>query len=426
MTVEYFTGTASTKGIRKNDAVYADAHDAADGESISLTGVARNSFESGTSQYFMSRGFLFFPTSGLPDGATITVARIRLGVVSRTENDSGHADIHIVEGVQNDPLILSDFGAHLSKTTSLGNISFSEIGGSGTRFWIELNATGLALINKTGTTKFCVRLSGDIDNTQPTGINEFNPGENTSTDPRCTTNAATDITNTTATLNGTFDGRRPPVLEVTYTGAEGTYPRSRFQYGLTASYGTNTAWQGGLLLGETFLQAITGLSLNTLYHFRAQSENADGTYEGADATFTTLETVVTTQTCENVADTTATGRGTIVTLGSPTPTAHGHCWAETVDPTTSDSSVDNGAASATGAFTSAITRLTPGTAYYTRAYATNAVGTAYGANVYFIASTDRAGYVWMEGQHFHGFNENAIEITMEDQDNARILNYIGM
>ncbi len=133
--------------------------------------------------------------------------------------------------------------------------------------------------------------------------------------------------------------------------------------------------------------------------------------------------VVTTQTCEDVVDTTATGRGNITDLGGGNVTAHGHCWATTVDPTTSDSSVDNGAASATGAFTSAITGLTPGTAYYTRAYATNSATPSYGANVYFVASSGRAGYIWMEGSNLRGFDENAVErkyIHTDDVDDTPV------
>ena len=134
---------------------------------------------------------------------------------------------------------------------------------------------------------------------------------------------------------------------------------------------------------------------------------------------------VTTQTCQNVVGTTATGRGNITDLGGTNPTAHGHCWNTSTNPTTSNSVVDNGAG-VVGTFESSLTDLIPGTGYYTRAYATNASGTSYGANVYFIASTERAGYIWMEGQHFHGFNENATEILLEDWDNPRLLNYIGM
>ncbi|KKK82517.1 hypothetical protein LCGC14_2802600, partial [marine sediment metagenome] len=132
---------------------------------------------------------------------------------------------------------------------------------------------------------------------------------------------------------------------------------------------------------------------------------------------------VTTQTCENVVGTTATGRGNITDLGTPNPTAHGHCWDTSINPTTSDSSVDNGAASVTGAFTSAITALIPGTGYFTRAFATNAAGTAYGANVFFIASTARKGYTWDEDSNLRSFDENAIErqyIHTDDVDDVAV------
>ncbi len=135
---------------------------------------------------------------------------------------------------------------------------------------------------------------------------------------------------------------------------------------------------------------------------------------------------VTTQTCEDVVGATATGRGNITSLAG-TITAHGHCWAETVDPTTANSKVDNGAASATGAFTSAITGLTPNTGYYTRAYATNEIGTFYGENIYFVPPKTgvrgRAGYVWMEGSNLHGFDENAVErqyIHTDDVDDTPV------
>ena len=134
---------------------------------------------------------------------------------------------------------------------------------------------------------------------------------------------------------------------------------------------------------------------------------------------------VTTQTCEQVYGATAQGRGNITSTGGESISAHGHCWDTSTNPTTSDSSVDNGAG-VVGTFNSSLTNLIPGTGYYTRAYATNPAGTSYGDNVYFTASTERAGYIWMEGQHFHGFNENAVEILLEDWDNPRILNYIGM
>ncbi|MFM2292811.1 MAG: hypothetical protein RIS29_2624 [Bacteroidota bacterium] len=95
---------------------------------------------------------------------------------------------------------------------------------------------------------------------------------------------------------------------------------------------------------------------------------------------------VTTQAVSSISTTTATGNGTITALGSTNPTAYGVCWNTSTGPTTSNSKVDNGAASATGAFTASMTGLTPGTTYYVRAFATNTIGTSYGAEVSFTTT----------------------------------------
>ena len=95
---------------------------------------------------------------------------------------------------------------------------------------------------------------------------------------------------------------------------------------------------------------------------------------------------VTTQAVSGIGTTTATGNGNITALGSPNPTAYGVCWNTTGTPTTSDSKVDNGAASATGAFTASMTGLSANTTYYVRAYATNTAGTCYGTQVIFATS----------------------------------------
>jgi len=61
-------------------------------------------------------------------------------------------------------------------------------------------------------------------------------------------------------------------------------------------------------------------------------------------------------------------------------------WSTALNPTTADNVSDLGAAGATGVFTSPITGLTPGTLYHVRAFATNTVGTSYGADVTFTTS----------------------------------------
>ncbi len=93
---------------------------------------------------------------------------------------------------------------------------------------------------------------------------------------------------------------------------------------------------------------------------------------------------VTAQPATDITSVAATGHGTIVNLGISAVSAHGYCWATTVDPTTADSKTDEGGGSL-GVFESSITGLSTGQEYYARPYATNGAGTSYGANVYFIA-----------------------------------------
>jgi len=94
---------------------------------------------------------------------------------------------------------------------------------------------------------------------------------------------------------------------------------------------------------------------------------------------------VTTQPVTGITSTSATGNGTITSLGIPNPTSHGVCWNTTGSPTTSDPKTDKGPAATTGAFTASIAGLTPGLTYYVRAYATNAAGTSYGGQVSFTS-----------------------------------------
>ena len=92
---------------------------------------------------------------------------------------------------------------------------------------------------------------------------------------------------------------------------------------------------------------------------------------------------VSTQAVTSIGTTTATGNGTIISLGYLNPTQHGVCWNTTGTPTTGDACTQEGPASATGSFASAMTGLTPNTTYYARAYAAHAMGTFYGEQVSF-------------------------------------------
>jgi len=95
---------------------------------------------------------------------------------------------------------------------------------------------------------------------------------------------------------------------------------------------------------------------------------------------TTVATLTTVEV-SNITDTTATSGGNITDDGGSTITARGVCYSTSPNPTIADFTTSDG--TGTGTFTSNLTGLSPNTTYYVRAYATNAVGTAYGNEISF-------------------------------------------
>ena len=92
--------------------------------------------------------------------------------------------------------------------------------------------------------------------------------------PVVITNPATNVTSSSATLNGSVD-------------PHGLTTNVHFQYGTTTSYGHTTANQ--TKTGNAYQNVaanISGLSASTTYHFRIVGTNTSGTTYGSDRTFT--------------------------------------------------------------------------------------------------------------------------------------------
>jgi hypothetical protein len=83
----------------------------------------------------------------------------------------------------------------------------------------------------------------------------------------------------------------------------------------------------------------------------------------------------------NIEVTSASSGGNITSDGGDEVTARGVCWSLNVNPSISDTKTNDG--TDIGQFVSDISGLTAGSTYHVRAYATNSVGTAYGANLTF-------------------------------------------
>jgi hypothetical protein len=95
--------------------------------------------------------------------------------------------------------------------------------------------------------------------------------------PSATTQAATSITSSGATLNGSVN---PNGFATTYY----------YEYGPTTAYGstTSTTSAGSGSSPLSVPTAIAGLASSTLYHFQLVAMSSQGTTGGGDLTFTTL------------------------------------------------------------------------------------------------------------------------------------------
>ena len=93
---------------------------------------------------------------------------------------------------------------------------------------------------------------------------------------------------------------------------------------------------------------------------------------------------VTTAQVTNISALAATSGGNVTSDGGSVVTARGICWNTIGDPTISDAHTTDG--NGIGNFSSTLTGLEANTTYYVRAYATNAVGTSYGATLVFTTA----------------------------------------
>ena len=139
----------------------------------------------------------------------------------------------------------------------------------------------------------------------------------------------------------------------------------------------------------SFSRTITGLYPNIPYYVRAYAVNGHGVAYSNEVTITlesemTVPTVV-TQDVVSILENMATGGGNVVEDGGTEVTERGICWGTSHNPTVNDAHLTSG--SGLGLFSCQMTDLDQDVTYYVRAYAINALGTAYGNEVSFVISS---------------------------------------
>jgi hypothetical protein len=196
--------------------------------------------------------------------------------------------------------------------------------------------------------------------------------------PACLTQAATNMTATNATLNGTVN---PNDLSTTVT----------FEYGASTSYGSTATASQSPVTGNTIINVsveLTGLTPATTYHYRVKTVNSIGTTYGEDKTFNTLGQVPTATTGDATNKTTtgatlngsvnANGSSTTITFEYGTTTNYGQTITATQSPVTGNT-VTNVSADIAG--------LNPSTTYYFRVKTTNSIGITYGTQLSFTTTS---------------------------------------
>ena len=184
-----------------------------------------------------------------------------------------------------------------------------------------------------------------------------------------TTNTASYLTSSSATLNGTVN-------------PGGLTTAVHFQYGTTTSYGhvtPNKNYTGNTT--QNVSANITGLTPNTTYHFRIVGTNSNGTTYGNDGTFTTLGPTgapgAVTSTATNVASFSATLNGSVYPHGLTTNVYFQYGTTTSYGLTTAMQSHTGNTYLNIGAN---ISSLTANTVYHFRIVASNSAGTRYGSD----------------------------------------------
>jgi phosphodiesterase/alkaline phosphatase D-like protein len=160
----------------------------------------------------------------------------------------------------------------------------------------------------------------------------------------------------------------------------------RFEYGLTNAYGTSEATSPPACPAtETECPVtvnLTGLKLETTYHYRLDASNVNGTNNSQDVTFTTAPAVsgVSSGSASNVTPTSATITGSLEPEGLET---HYYCQYgfDTAYGLTSPAPPGSETRAASGSpATCALSALQPRRTYHFRLVATNSYGTTVGAD----------------------------------------------
>jgi hypothetical protein len=261
-----------------------------------------------------------------------------------------------------------DYGTTVSYGSSLAATPASVTGSTTTL--IQLSLTGLNFATTYHYRARCVDGNGLISyGSDSTFTTKPAP-------PTVITTAATSVTSSDATLNGSVNANAGTAAVT-------------IQYGLTTAYGSTLTASPASVSGLVAVNVsipVSGLLPYTTYHYRVVATNISGTTNGNDMTFTTLAvpSTVITLVASNIIGTNATLNGSVNANYAPTNVSFN--WGLTTsygNTVTATPSQANG--SSVTPVSAGISGLATATTYHFRCVGTGPGGTVYGNDQVFVS-----------------------------------------
>ena len=198
--------------------------------------------------------------------------------------------------------------------------------------------------------------------------------------PGAVTSGASNVTSTSAILVGQVN----PVDADNLVG--------RFQWGTSASYGSNTpsffdGMQNNLYATETY--TLTNLQPSTTYHYRIMANTCSGNNFGADAQFTTsapvqqAPPVAVTTSATSIGTNSATLNGTVNPKGNPNGTGYDFAYGTSAGYGSYTGTGSAGTGNSPAPVNITIYGLAAGTTYHFQLEAGNSAGSSLGGDVTF-------------------------------------------
>jgi len=263
-----------------------------------------------------------------------------------------------------------------TEEASATSIPCASLPGSGTSpVPVSAALTGLA-----SNTEYHYRISA----TNPTGTSKgskvegFNTTE--SKPPVVVTLAASEVAQTTATLNATVDPEDETVSDC------------HFEYGTTEEYGSSipcASLPGSGTSAVAVSAALTGLSPHTTYHYRISATNPTGTSVGADGKFetTSFPPTVVTGSASSIGDNSAVLGASVNPNGANVTDCHFDYGTSEAYGSSIPCSSLPGSGSSLVAVSASLGGLAAHTTYHFRISATSAGGPSHGSDASFTTAS---------------------------------------